>query len=34
MAADTGQGSREAPKVKDGVMDPDKKEGGCGQRGS
>lgn len=28
MAVDTGQGTREAPKVKDGVMDPDKKEEG------
>lgn len=34
MAVDTGQGTREAPKVKDGVMDLDKKEGGGGQRGS
>lgn len=33
-AVETGQGTRKAPEVKDGVMDPDKKEGGEGQRGS
>lgn len=31
---ETGQGTRKAPKVKCGVMDPDKKEGRGGQRGS